>query len=91
MKGNERFYRKKIGHRSQANRLSARKLFAGELTYQRVAMPNPSANQHVYGRDVSAKNIIRGGKVAVPAAGRQLVSLLNQKSPKNLSDPKSVK
>jgi hypothetical protein len=32
MKGNERFFQKKIGLRFQANRLSARKLFAEELT-----------------------------------------------------------
>ena len=69
----------------------ARGLFAGVSLEGSTLRPNPSANQHVYGRDVSAKNIIRGSKVAVPAAGRQLVSLLNQKSPRNLSDPKSLK
>ena len=69
----------------------ARGLFAGVSLEGSTLRPNPSANQHVYGRDVSARNIIRGNKVAVPTAGRQLVSLLNQKSPKNLSDPKSLK
>ena len=69
----------------------ARGLFAGVSLEGSTLRPNPSANRHLYGRDVSAKNIIRGGKVAVPAAGRPLVSLLNQKSPKNLSDPKSLK
>ena len=69
----------------------ARGLFAGVSLEGSTLRPNPSANRHVYGRDMRAKDIIRGGKVAVPAAGRQLVSLLNQKSPKNLSDPKSFK
>jgi SH3 domain-containing YSC84-like protein 1 len=69
----------------------ARGLFAGVSLEGSTLRPNPSANRHVYGRDLSAKDIIRGGKVAVPAAGRQLVSLLSQKSPKNLSDPKSLK
>jgi len=69
----------------------ARGLFAGVSLEGSTLRPNPSANRHLYGRDVSAKNIIRGGKVAVPTAGRPLVSLLNQKSPKNLSDPKSLK
>jgi len=69
----------------------ARGLFAGVSLEGSTLRPNPSANRNLYGRDVSAKNIIRGGKVAVPAAGRQLISLLNQKSPKNLSDPKSLK
>jgi len=69
----------------------ARGLFAGVSLEGSTLRPNPSANQHVYGRDVSARNIIRGNKVAVPTAGRQLVSLLNQKSPRNLSDPRSLK
>jgi lipid-binding SYLF domain-containing protein len=69
----------------------ARGLFAGVSLEGSTLRPNPSANRNLYGRDVSAKNIIRGGKVGVPAAGRQLISLLNQKSPKNLSDPKSLK
>jgi SH3 domain-containing YSC84-like protein 1 len=69
----------------------ARGLFAGVSLEGSTLRPNPSANRHVYGQDLSARDIIRGGKVAVPAAGRQLVSLLSQKSPKNLSDPKSLK
>jgi lipid-binding SYLF domain-containing protein len=69
----------------------ARGLFAGVSLEGSTLRPNPSANRNLYGRDVSAKDIIRGGKVAVPAAGQQLVSLLNKKSPKNLSDPKSLK
>jgi lipid-binding SYLF domain-containing protein len=69
----------------------ARGLFAGVSLEGSTLRPNPSANQHVYGRDVSARNIIRGNKVAVPTAGRQLVSLLNQKSPRNHSDPRSLK
>jgi lipid-binding SYLF domain-containing protein len=69
----------------------ARGLFAGVSLEGSTLRPDPSANRNLYGRDVSAKSIIRGGKVAVPAAGRQLISLLNQKSPRNLSDPKSLK
>lgn len=69
----------------------ARGLFAGVSLEGSTLRPNPSANQHVYGQDVSARNIIRGNKVAVPTAGRQLVSLLNQKSPRNHSDPRSLK
>jgi SH3 domain-containing YSC84-like protein 1 len=69
----------------------ARGLFAGVSLEGSTLRPNPSANQHVYGRDVSARNIIRGNKVAVPTAGRQLVSLLNRKSPRNHSDPRSLK
>ena len=69
----------------------ARGLFLGVSLEGSTLRPNPSANRRVYGRDVSAKDIIRGGKVAVPAAGQHLVSLLNTKSAKNLSDPTSLK
>ena len=69
----------------------ARGLFAGVSLEGSTLRPDPSANRHLYGRDVSAKDIIRGGKVAVPAAGRRLVSVLNQKSPTNRSEPNSLK
>jgi SH3 domain-containing YSC84-like protein 1 len=69
----------------------ARGLFAGVSLEGSTLRPDPSANRHLYRRDVAAREIIRGGKVAVPPAGRRLVSLLNQKSPRNLSDPKSLK
>jgi hypothetical protein len=44
----------------------------------------------MYGRDLSAKEIVRQGKVGVPGSARQLISLLNKTSPKNRSDPKSL-
>lgn len=69
----------------------ARGLFAGVSLEGSTLRPDPSANRHLYGRDVSAKDIIRGSKVAVPAAGRRLVSVLNQKSPTNRSEPSSLK
>ena len=39
---------------------------------------------------MSAKEIIRAGKVGVPACARELDSLLNTKSSVNKSDPKSL-
>lgn len=69
----------------------ARGLFAGVSLEGSTLRPDPSANKHLYNRDVSAREIIREGKVGVPSAGRRLVSLLNQKSPRNLSDPNSLK
>jgi hypothetical protein len=38
-----------------------------------------------------AKEIVREGKVGVPASGRELISLLDKQSPKNESDPVSLK
>jgi lipid-binding SYLF domain-containing protein len=69
----------------------ARGLFAGVSLEGSTLRPDSSANRNLYGREVSAKDIIRGGKVGVPGAGRRLVSLLNQKSPRNRSAPNSLK
>jgi Las17-binding protein actin regulator len=49
-----------------------------------------SANQKLYGQELSAKDIIRGGKVKAPPAAHDLIALLNKKTPKNKSDPKSL-
>lgn len=68
----------------------ARGLFAGISLEGSTLRPDKDANKKVYGQDVSARDIVRRGKVAVPASAQQLVSLLKNKSPKNLSDPKSL-
>ena len=68
----------------------SRGLFAGISLEGSTLRQDNGANQNVYGRELSAREIVREGKVGVPPAGRQLVSLLNQNSPRNLSDPKSL-
>ena len=45
----------------------------------------------LYGRDISAKEIVGQGKAGLPASGRELVALLDKQSPKNDSDPVSLK
>jgi lipid-binding SYLF domain-containing protein len=65
-------------------------LFAGVSLEGSTLRSDGSANEKLYGRDVSAKEIIREGKVGAPAAAGQLLSLLNSKSPRNRSDPKSL-
>jgi hypothetical protein len=40
---------------------------------------------------VSAEEIVRGGGVPIPPSAKSMVALLNKKSPKNLSDPESLK
>lgn len=69
----------------------SRGLFAGISLDGSTLRSDGSANRKLYGHDLSAKEIVRQGKVGVPASGRELVSLLNQKSPKNESDPVSLK
>jgi lipid-binding SYLF domain-containing protein len=65
-------------------------LFAGVSLEGSTLRSDGSANEKLYGSKVSAKDIIRLGKVKVPASAQQLVTLLNKKTPKNLSDPKSL-
>lgn len=69
----------------------ARGLFAGISLAGSTVRPDNSANEKVYGRKVAAKDIVFKGAVAVPPPAQALVAYLNKKSPKNLSDPKSLK
>jgi lipid-binding SYLF domain-containing protein len=65
-------------------------LFAGVSLEGSTLRSDGSANEKLYGQKLSAKEIIREGKVTVPACARPLVELLNQNSPQNRSDPKSL-
>ncbi len=65
-------------------------LFAGVSLEGSTLRSDGSANEKLYGRKLSAKEIIREDKVRVPTCARPLVRLLNQNSPKNRSDPKSL-
>jgi lipid-binding SYLF domain-containing protein len=69
----------------------SRGLFAGISLEGSTLRPDNRANEKLYGRKVSAKEIIRQGKVGAPASAGELLSLLNTHSPKNRSDPKSLK
>jgi SH3 domain-containing YSC84-like protein 1 len=65
-------------------------LFAGISLEGSTLRSDGSANEKLYGKKLSAKEIIVDHKVAVPACAHQLVSLLESKSPKNKSEPKSL-
>ena len=69
----------------------SRGLFAGISLEGSTLRPDNRANEKLYGRKVSAREIVRQGKVGAPASARELISLLNTHSPKNRSDPKSLK
>jgi len=68
----------------------AKGLFAGISLEGSTLRSDGSANEKLYGEKVSAKDIIGLGKVRTPACAQELVGLLNKKSPKNRSDPKSM-
>src|SRR5713226_9625542 len=69
----------------------ARGLFAGISLAGSTVRPDNSANENIYGKKLDAKDIIFKGVVRVPPSGRALVDYLNKKTPKNLSDPASLK
>jgi lipid-binding SYLF domain-containing protein len=69
----------------------SRGLFAGVSLEGASLRPDNDANEKLYGKRESATDIIRRGAVPVPASGHKLVSLLDKRSPKNHSDPNSLK
>jgi len=68
----------------------SRGLFAGVSLEGSTLRSDGSANENLYGRSVSAKDIIQEHKVGMPGGASTLVSLLNRKTPRNLSDKKSL-
>ena len=69
----------------------ARGLFAGISLAGSTVRPDNGANEKLYNKKLDARDIIFKGAVAVPSSAQKLVAYLNQKSPKNLSDPESLK
>lgn len=69
----------------------SRGLFAGISLEGSTLRPDNRANEKLYGRKLSAREIIRQGKAPIPASAQELLSVLNTHSPKNRSDAKSLK
>jgi len=65
-------------------------LFAGISLEGSTLRSDGGANEKLYGQKLSAKDIIQMGRARTPACARELVGLLDKKSPKNHSDPKSL-
>jgi len=69
----------------------SRGLFAGVSLEGSTVRPDNDANERVYGKKLDAEQIIFKGAVAVPPPAQKLIAYLNRKSPKNTSDPNSLK
>jgi lipid-binding SYLF domain-containing protein len=69
----------------------SRGLFAGISLEGSTLRPDGDANEKIYGKKVSAEDIVRRGVVPIPPSAKSMVALLDKKSPKNLSDPESLK
>lgn len=63
----------------------ARGLFAGVAIEGSTLRPDNGANENLYGRELTAKEIVREERT-VPRAGQELVELLQRASPENLSE-----
>ena len=63
-----------------------RGLFAGVSLEGSTLRQDTKASKKIYGRKLEARAILRQGAVSVPPAGKRMVSLLNQHTPKNHSD-----
>ena len=68
----------------------SRGLFAGVSLEGSTLRPDGSANEKLYGRKLSAKEILREGKASVPPSAHILIATLQKASPKNRSEPKSL-
>jgi SH3 domain-containing YSC84-like protein 1 len=65
----------------------ARGLFAGVSLAGSTLRPDNDANESLYGKKVSAKEIVFNGAVKTPPSAHLLLSTLDKKSPKNKSKP----
>jgi lipid-binding SYLF domain-containing protein len=67
----------------------SRGLFAGISLEGSTLRPDDDANADVYGRKITAKEIVLGNKIVVPASGRLLVQTLQKNAPHNESQKAS--
>jgi SH3 domain-containing YSC84-like protein 1 len=63
----------------------ARGLFAGISLAGSTLRPDNEANKRLYGKEISAKDIVLNHAVPPPPSAKVLLATLNAKSPKNMS------
>jgi lipid-binding SYLF domain-containing protein len=63
----------------------AQGLFAGVSLAGSTMRSDDGANKDLYGKDMSAKEIVREGKVQTPASAKPLLAILDKASPKHVS------
>lgn len=61
----------------------SRGLFAGVSLEGASLRPDDDASEEVYGRKLTARAIVTGTRIAVPASGRHLVDVLQKNAPRN--------
>ena len=63
----------------------SRGLFAGVSLEGTSLRPDNEASEQVYGRRITARTIVTGTGIAVPASGRRFVAALEKNAPRNAS------
>jgi lipid-binding SYLF domain-containing protein len=66
----------------------AKGLFAGISLEGSTLRADDGANKAIYGKELSAKEIVREGKVHPPAAARRLLATLTKASPRHIESKK---
>jgi len=61
----------------------AKGVFGGVSLAGSTLRSDDSANKNLYAEKLNAKDIVRGGKIATPDAGKPLIDLLQKTSPKH--------
>jgi lipid-binding SYLF domain-containing protein len=69
----------------------SRGLFAGVSLAGSTLRPDNEANERVYGRKITARDIVLGHKVAIPQTGRHLVSVLQKHAQRHESKQASTR
>ena len=64
----------------------SRGLFAGVSLEGSTLRSDGGANKNLYGKELSARDIIVKGAVKAPSQAQSLISILNKRSPKNRSE-----
>ena len=64
----------------------SRGLFAGASLEGTSLRPDEDATKEVYGRSMTARSIVTGTGITVPASGRRLVDVLQKNAPRNESE-----
>ncbi len=67
----------------------SRGLFAGISLEGSTLRPDNDASADVYGRKITAREIVLGGKASIPKSGQHLVRVLEKNAPRNESEAAS--
>ena len=69
----------------------SRGLFAGVSLAGASLRPDGDANEELYGKGIEAHDIVFGHGAKVPKAAQRMIAYLNRRTPKNTSDPRSLR